>query len=96
MVGRMLLYDGHSGPPIFDREERLGDDRMTATFRERPLPNLLQFFVRLDHVRKCFCLQGGIFVLEEFSEFYSQRVSLVCTRIDSFHECQLDFCRSKD
>ncbi|XP_034242501.1 MAP kinase-activating death domain protein isoform X3 [Thrips palmi] len=26
-----------------------------------------EFFVRLDHVRKCFCLQGGIFVLEEFN-----------------------------
>lgn len=27
-----------------------------------------QFFVRLDHIRKCFTQKDGIFVLEEFSE----------------------------
>jgi len=29
-----------------------------------------QFFVRLDHIRKCFTQKGGIFILEEFSEFF--------------------------
>ena len=29
----------------------------------------LQFFVRLHHIRKCFTQKGGIFVLEEFSEY---------------------------
>lgn len=28
---------------------------------------LLQFFVRLDYIRKCFTQKGGIFVLEEYS-----------------------------
>lgn len=28
-----------------------------------------QFFVRLDHIRKCFTQEGGIFILEEFSKF---------------------------
>ncbi|XP_049865121.1 MAP kinase-activating death domain protein isoform X7 [Pectinophora gossypiella] len=28
---------------------------------------LIQFFVRLDHIRKCFTQNGGIFVLEEFN-----------------------------
>ena len=28
-----------------------------------------QFFVRLDHIRKCFTQKGGIFVLEEYSEY---------------------------
>jgi hypothetical protein len=28
----------------------------------------LQFFVRLDHIRKCFTQKGGIFVLEEYSK----------------------------
>ncbi|KPJ01969.1 MAP kinase-activating death domain protein [Papilio xuthus] len=28
---------------------------------------MLQFFVRLDHIRKCFTQNGGIFVLEEFN-----------------------------
>ena len=28
----------------------------------------LQFFVRLDHIHKCFTQKGGIFVLEEYSE----------------------------
>ena len=27
----------------------------------------LQFFVRLDYIRKCFTQKGGIFVLEEYS-----------------------------
>jgi len=26
-----------------------------------------QFFVRLDHIRKCFTQKGGIFVLEEYN-----------------------------
>nr|CAD7443261.1 unnamed protein product [Timema bartmani] len=29
---------------------------------------LLKFFVRLDHIRKCFTQKGGIFVLEEYSK----------------------------
>ena len=29
---------------------------------------LLQSFVRLDHIKKCFTQKGGIFVLEEFGE----------------------------
>ena len=29
---------------------------------------ILQFFVRLDHIRKCFTQKGGIFVLEEYSK----------------------------
>lgn len=31
--------------------------------------NQFQFFVRLDHIRKCFTQKGGIFILEEFSKF---------------------------
>lgn len=31
---------------------------------------VFQFFVRLDHIRKCFTQNGGIFVIEEFSEYY--------------------------
>ncbi|EDX16613.1 GD24817 [Drosophila simulans] len=27
----------------------------------------LEFFVRLDHIRKCFTQKGGIFVLEEYN-----------------------------
>nr|CAD7591908.1 unnamed protein product [Timema genevievae] len=27
-----------------------------------------EFFVRLDHIRKCFTQKGGIFVLEEYSK----------------------------
>lgn len=30
--------------------------------------NFSQFFVRLDHIRKCFTQKGGIFILEEFSK----------------------------
>lgn len=30
--------------------------------------SMFQFFVRLDHIRKCFTQKGGIFVLEEFSK----------------------------
>lgn len=29
---------------------------------------MFQFFVRLDHIRKCFTQKGGIFILEEFSK----------------------------
>nr|CAD7399887.1 unnamed protein product [Timema poppensis] len=29
---------------------------------------VLKFFVRLDHIRKCFTQKGGIFVLEEYSK----------------------------
>nr|CAD7427460.1 unnamed protein product [Timema monikensis] len=28
---------------------------------------VLKFFVRLDHIRKCFTQKGGIFVLEEYN-----------------------------
>jgi hypothetical protein len=28
-----------------------------------------QFFVRLENIRKCFTQKGGVFVLEEFSEY---------------------------
>lgn len=32
----------------------------------------LQFFVRLDHIRKCFTQKDGIFVLEEFSKWHTE------------------------
>ena len=28
----------------------------------------LQFFVRLEHIRKCFTMKEGVFVLEEYSK----------------------------
>lgn len=31
--------------------------------------DIFQFFVRLDHIRKCFTQKGGIFILEEFSTY---------------------------
>nr|XP_027221860.1 MAP kinase-activating death domain protein-like [Penaeus vannamei] len=30
-------------------------------------PQVYKFFVRLDHIRKCFTQKGGIFVLEEYN-----------------------------
>ncbi|KAJ0169295.1 hypothetical protein K1T71_015179 [Dendrolimus kikuchii] len=33
------------------------------------LTQLNSFFVRLDHIRKCFTQNGGIFVLEEFNYY---------------------------
>lgn len=35
---------------------------------------LIQFFVRLENIRKCFTQKGGIFVLEEFSEYKHEPV----------------------
>ncbi|KMQ93066.1 map kinase-activating death domain protein [Lasius niger] len=35
-----------------------------------------KFFVRLDHIRKCFTQKDGIFVLEEFSAFLFQILKL--------------------
>lgn len=29
---------------------------------------LFQFFVRLEHIRKCFTMKEGVFVLEEYSK----------------------------
>ena len=35
---------------------------------QRNISTRVQFFVRLEHIRKCFTQREGIFVLEEFSE----------------------------
>ncbi|KAL1401798.1 hypothetical protein pipiens_019968, partial [Culex pipiens pipiens] len=26
----------------------------------------MQFFIRLEHIRKCFTQKGGVFILEEY------------------------------
>ena len=36
-----------------------------------------QFFVRLEHIRKCFTMKEGIFVLEEYSKFQSRQARQV-------------------
>ena len=45
-------------------DSRLINFRLIASFL------LKQFFVRLENIRKCFTQKGGIFVLEEFSEYF--------------------------
>ena len=35
---------------------------------QKNISTCVQFFVRLEHIRKCFTQREGIFVLEEFSE----------------------------
>ena len=37
----------------------------------------MQFFVRLEHIRKCFTQREGIFVLEEFSESHFDSWSFI-------------------
>ena len=43
---------------------------------------LMQFFVRLNYIRKCFTQKGGIFVLEEYSKF----LTFFTILIDLFRE----------
>lgn len=56
---------------------------------------IFQFFVRLDHIRKCFTQKGGIFILEEFSmyfflsQYFSKynRIQLMCVFFFLFCIC---------
>eukprot|EP00094_Tigriopus_californicus_P007677 TCALIF_07393-PA protein Name:"Similar to rab3-GEF MAP kinase-activating death domain protein (Drosophila melanogaster)" AED:0.23 eAED:0.14 QI:0/0.48/0.46/0.88/0.96/0.96/26/0/2175 len=40
-----------------------------------------KFFVRLDHIRKCFTQKGGVFVLEEFSKCISNGCEINTVRV---------------
>lgn len=48
-----------------------------------------QFFVRLENIRKCFTLKGGIFVIEELSKSCYPCL-MTCSHTPLFH------CRSQD
>lgn len=50
----------------------------------------MQFFVRLDHIRKCFTQKGGIFVLEEFSKWTTRKIAFFFLSIMSFTNCTDD------
>ena len=45
------------------------DNNLSIQQERASLIFIFQFFVRLEHIRKCFTMKEGIFVLEEYSKF---------------------------
>lgn len=65
MVDVLRYIDVRTTVPIYLEAQTL--DILNERIMTRYV-STLQFFVRLDHIRKCFTQNGGIFVLEEFSK----------------------------
>lgn len=57
---------------------------------------IFQFFVRLDHIRKCFTQKGGIFILEEFSTYFLSQCKNTMQRNSTSGFSFLHLLRSKN